>query len=57
MIKNFANSTDVQARSKYLPPYNKVAPVMASVKTLFSTKVVVRKVHGYINDRDGINVR
>jgi hypothetical protein len=46
MARNFANSADDQARSKYLPPWYMVRPAIASVKMLFSTSVVVRKVHG-----------
>lgn len=44
--RNFANSLLVHARSRYLPPWKSVRPDRANVKTLFSTKVVVRRVHG-----------
>jgi hypothetical protein len=44
--RNFPNSLDDHARSRYLPPLNRVKPAIERVKMLLSTNVVVRNVHG-----------
>lgn len=55
--RNLANSLEDHARSRYLPPWYKVRAAMVRVKMLFSTSVVVTKVHGYMSDSWGMRLR
>lgn len=54
--RNFANSREDQALSRYLPPCRRVNVAAVRVRMLLSTRLVVTKVHGYMRECAGTSV-